>query len=225
MTNSILAFAAPVQAESIPAWIWLLLVAAGIVATVTDVRHTRIPNWLTLPLLAAGLLYGFMHAGLPGLGHAALGAVAAGLVMVIGYIMFGGGAGDAKIMMAFGAWLGFDASIILMLAVTITGFVQALVVIISRGGLRDIPISLFHSLVPSDMPPNRQCAANSWVRQKPLNQLKLPQFRPVAPARKDGFPTRPPSWLEPWWRGGTGRNMERSVEEPEAPIPPRGRDD
>ncbi|NBX32808.1 MAG: prepilin peptidase [Planctomycetes bacterium] len=93
MTNSILAFAAPVQAESIPAWIWLLLVAAGIVATVTDVRHTRIPNWLTLPLLAAGLLYGFMHAGLPGLGHAALGAVAAGLVMVIGYIMFGGGAG------------------------------------------------------------------------------------------------------------------------------------
>jgi Flp pilus assembly protein protease CpaA len=147
MTNSILAFAAPVQAESIPAWIWLLLVAAGIVATVTDVRHTRIPNWLTLPLLAAGLLYGFMHAGLPGLGDAALGAVAAGLVMVIGYIMFGGGAGDAKIMMAFGAWLGFDASIILMLAVTISGFVQALVVIISRGGLRDVPITIFHSLV------------------------------------------------------------------------------
>lgn len=145
MTTTILAIASPIPAESIPAWTWLLLIAAGVVASVTDLRHTRIPNWLTLPLLGGGLLYAVLHGGLAGLGQAAAGAGAAGLVMIIGYIMFGGGAGDAKLMMALGAWIGFDASIILTFGVTIAGFIQAMVVVISRGGLKDVPITIFHS--------------------------------------------------------------------------------
>jgi Flp pilus assembly protein protease CpaA len=107
--------------------------------------------------------------------------------MVIGYIMFGGGAGDAKIMMAFGAWLGFDASIILMLAVTITGFVQALVVIISRGGLRDIPISLFHSLVTV------RFATKQAMRGKfmgPAEAAESAEITSISPSRP-----RPQGWV------------------------------
>lgn len=145
MTTTILAIARPIAAEGIPAWTWLLLIAAGVVASVTDLRHTRIPNWLTLPLLGGGLLYAVLHGGLAGLGQAAAGAGVAGFAMIIGYIMFGGGAGDAKLMMALGAWLGIDASIILTLAVTIAGFIQAMAAVISRGGLKDVPLTILHS--------------------------------------------------------------------------------
>ena len=93
MTHTILAFAGPEPVEVIPAWIWLLLIAAGVVASLTDLRSTRIPNWLTLPLLAGGLLYASAH-GLPAVGQALAGMVAAGLFLVIAYILFGGGAGQ-----------------------------------------------------------------------------------------------------------------------------------
>ena len=118
MTHTILAFAGPEPVEVIPAWIWLLLIAAGVVASITDLRNTRIPNWLTLPLLAGGLMYASSQ-GLPAVGQALAGMVAAGLFLVIAYILMGGGAGDAKLMLAFGSWLGFDASMILMLGVAI----------------------------------------------------------------------------------------------------------
>jgi len=206
MTTTILAFASPVPAESIPAWTWLLLIAAGVVASITDLRHTRIPNWLTLPLLAGGLLYAVLHAGLPGLGQAAAGASTAGLIMIIGYIMFGGGAGDAKLMMAFGAWLGFDASIILMLGVTITGFVQAMVVVISRGGLRDVPITIFHSMItvrhaskqvwrgkamgPVEIDESTEIALNSAPRPRPKGWV------PYAPAILAGT-------IVTWWYWAT----------------------
>jgi Flp pilus assembly protein protease CpaA len=144
MTHTILAIADPDPVEVIPAWIWLLLIAAGVVASITDLRNTRIPNWLTLPLLAGGLLYASTQ-GLPAVGHAVAGMVTAGLFLVIAYILMGGGAGDAKLMLAFGSWLGFDASMILMLGVAITGFVQSVTIITFRGGLRDVPIAIFHS--------------------------------------------------------------------------------
>lgn len=146
MTNtlaSILAAEGPVRAAPVPPWIWLLLVVSATVACVTDMRSMRIPNWLTLPLLAGGLTYGAIMGGWTGFLHSAAGAAIAGLVFVLGYVAFGGGAGDAKIMLAFGAWLGIEPSMVLMMGVTIAGFFQALVVVASRGGIRDIPLAIF----------------------------------------------------------------------------------
>jgi prepilin peptidase CpaA len=139
----ILAAEPPTAQPSVPAWVWGLLVACAGIACVTDMRSMRIPNWLTLPLLAGGLVYGTMMGGWMGLLQSLAGSAIAGMVFVIGYVAFGGGAGDAKIMLAFGAWIGIDPSMILMLGVTIAGFFQALVVVATRGGVRDIPLAIF----------------------------------------------------------------------------------
>ena len=92
---SITLAAVPPPMAEVPAWIWALIIIAASIACVTDLRATRIPNWLTLPLLAAGLAYWTVIDGWSGLGFSSAGMGVAGLVFIIGYAMFGGGAGDA----------------------------------------------------------------------------------------------------------------------------------
>ena len=128
-------------------WIWLLLVVAGSVATVTDMQAMRIPNWLTLPLFAAGLCYALLAGGTSGLYESLAGAAAAGALFVAAYAMLGGGAGDAKLMLAFGSWLGFEASITLLVCVTAVGFLFAVAVVVSRSGVREIPGVIFVSII------------------------------------------------------------------------------
>ncbi len=123
----------------IPTWVWLLLVVAGLVATITDLRAMRIPNWLTFPLFFGGLAYSAITGGLPGLGTSLGGAAIAGGLFLAAYIIAGGGAGDAKMMMAIGAWLGWQPSVVLVLGVTVAGFLYAMVVTATRGSIFDIP--------------------------------------------------------------------------------------
>lgn len=141
------ALAAPVAASTIaPPWVWLMLCAAGVVATITDLRSMRIPNWLTLPLLAAGLAFGAATGGWDGL-RAGLGGMAlAGGIFVCAYIMAGGGAGDAKLMMAIGSWLNYRQAVVLVLTVTVCGFLWAMIVVARRSSVRDIPTYLLGGL-------------------------------------------------------------------------------
>jgi Flp pilus assembly protein protease CpaA len=127
----------------VPTWKWLVVVACTLVACVTDLRAMRIPNWLTLPMLAAGLTVAAVADGGHGFLLALAAAAIAGAVFVFGYMAFGGGAGDAKLMMACGAWLGVETSILLMLTVTVAGFLQALIVAATRGGVASVPFIVF----------------------------------------------------------------------------------
>jgi len=128
-------------------WVWVLLLVAGSIATVTDLRSMRIPNWLTLPLLGAGIAHGGWMSGFAGLGDSLAGAAIAGGIFLAAYALAGGGAGDAKLMMALGSWLGLDASVPLVLGVTASGFVYAMIVTVARGSIRDVPIVIFHGLM------------------------------------------------------------------------------
>lgn len=133
--------------DAVPAWVWSTLVMACLTASFTDLRSMRIPNWLTLPLLAAGLTYGGMRGGWNGAGDAALGALVAGGIFIAAYAIAGGGAGDAKLMMALGAWLGLYPSVVLVLAVTVCGAVWAILVTVYRDGPRAVPVLLMHSVL------------------------------------------------------------------------------
>jgi len=97
-------------------------------ACVTDLRTRRIPNVLTFGAALAGLLYQFVSGGIDGLGHAALGWLAGGLIFILPFAVRGLGGGDVKLLAALGAWLGPADVVWLSLYTGVAGGVMAIVV-------------------------------------------------------------------------------------------------
>ena len=131
---SVLASAASASAL----WVtpWAIIIVAGAVAAAIDLRTRRIPNRLTGPLLLGGLLWGMtcsvgwfappnpIVSG--GLGDSLLGALVAGLPFFILWMARGSGAGDAKLMMAIGAWMGMKAGLLVLICTALAGGVVVL---------------------------------------------------------------------------------------------------
>jgi prepilin peptidase CpaA len=113
--------------QSVPAVQWGTVLGASLAAAVTDARSRRIPNWLTGSVLTAGLV----HAVLVGGGLGLLDATAACLVLALPYVILfalaGGGAGDAKLMGAIGAWLGLVYGTATLVAVCLSGVIMGLI--------------------------------------------------------------------------------------------------
>ncbi|HZY83345.1 MAG TPA: A24 family peptidase, partial [Gemmataceae bacterium] len=93
-----------------PLWfISLAMVAAAVI----DGWKLKVPNWLTFPLVLSGWGLGLLHScgvlegtGEGGIG-ASLAATAIGFALLFPVYAIGGmGAGDVKMTMGFGAWIG-----------------------------------------------------------------------------------------------------------------------
>ena len=115
----------------------VLVIGAGVAATVVDIRERRVPNVLTMGIASVGLLLAMAGFGTVTIGGA-LGGLALGLALLMPAHIFGAtGAGDVKLLAAFGALLGpadvFDA----FLRAAILGGVMALTVALWRGRLRE----------------------------------------------------------------------------------------
>jgi len=112
---------------------WLVVLIASCVGAVIDGRSRRLPNALTLPLWAVGLGYSAWLGGVSGLG----GALAASMVLALPYVLLfafaGGGAGDAKMMGAVGAWLGLWHGAAALVGIAVMGGVAGVVVSVCRG--------------------------------------------------------------------------------------------
>jgi prepilin peptidase CpaA len=86
---------------------------AMVVAAVIDGWKLKVPNWLTFPLILSGWLLGLLHtcglfpsSGVGGIG-AALAGTALGFALLLPVYAIGGmGAGDVKMQMGFGSWIG-----------------------------------------------------------------------------------------------------------------------
>jgi prepilin peptidase CpaA len=95
-------------------WPIVFICLAMIVAAVIDGWKLKVPNWLTFPLILSGWLLGILHyfevpLGESGQGTfgASLAGTALGLVLLLPIYAIGGmGAGDVKMQMGFGAWVG-----------------------------------------------------------------------------------------------------------------------
>ncbi len=128
---------------------WGAVLGASLVAAAMDMRSGRIPNWLTLPVAAGGMIYAAFSGGFAGLGQ----AIAAWALLMLPYFLLfvlgRGGAGDAKMMGAIGAWLGLREGIIALCCVCIVGGVVAVLRMLChderRVILRNVTTSLYVS--------------------------------------------------------------------------------
>lgn len=108
---------------------WSLLVSA-----VVDQLDYRLPDLLTLPMMASGLLLSFLLPDARPLDHLAGAAVGYGSLTALAAVYRlmrhreGLGPGDAKLLAAVGAWMGWKA----LPAVVLIGCVAALALFLVR---------------------------------------------------------------------------------------------
>lgn len=109
---------------------WLLIVAVSaftLTAAVCDYRSKKIPNRLTVPGFIAAVLFhcitGSLEAGWSGFGSGllhALGGFGVGFgILLVLWLVGGGGAGDVKLMGAVGAWLGAKNTFVVFVVSTV----------------------------------------------------------------------------------------------------------
>lgn len=115
---------------------WIVVICASLAAAASDIVSRRIPNALTLPLLGAALVWNALQGGLPGFGASVAGAAIAGFPFLILFAFAGGGAGDAKMMCAVGAWLGIAHGVVALASVCAAGIVLAVGFAAAKSRLR-----------------------------------------------------------------------------------------
>ena len=130
----------PVIQFSRPAMgIEVLLLAAVLVAAITDIRWRRIPNWLTAGTVALGFVLNALNTyptPMEGLWLAAKGFALAFSLNLIMYALRMTGAGDVKLMAAIGALVGCSNFMGIFLLNAIIGGVLGLILVIAKGRAR-----------------------------------------------------------------------------------------
>lgn len=132
--------------ERLAVFQWGIVFGASLVAAGCDLRTRRIPNVLTFPLLVIGLIWAIWHGGLLSLAEAAGACILLALPYVFLFVFAHGGAGDAKLMGAIGAWLGLTQGVIVLCCVATAGIVLAIAKAIAQRQAKIVLTSVFVSV-------------------------------------------------------------------------------
>lgn len=129
-----------------PAAAALLLTWALIALSVIDFEKQLLPDDITLPLLWLGLLLALFPV-FTDLRSSVIGAMAGYLSLWSVYHLFrlltgkeGMGYGDFKLLALFGAWQGWQTLIAIIIVSSVVGAVVGLLLIITQGRDRNIPM-------------------------------------------------------------------------------------
>lgn len=110
-----------------------LLIPAILYASWVDYAERRVPNWLNAAIALVGLIAQAAFAGWEGVFVGLLGLAVGFAVLIVPWLMHGMGAGDVKLMMAIGCWLGPWLTLLSFAVGGVIGGVAAVVMIVSTG--------------------------------------------------------------------------------------------
>jgi prepilin peptidase CpaA len=114
----------------------VIVMTAGVIATIVDVRTRRVPNVLTLALAASGALLSAAGGGNVTFVASLAGCVLGLALMLPGHVFGATGAGDVKLLAAYGTLLGPAGILGAFIRTAIVGGVIALIVAFARGRVR-----------------------------------------------------------------------------------------
>lgn len=102
--------------------LYIMAISVGIftvIAAITDYKARKIYNVLTVPFFVLGIVYQAVFNGWEGLMYGGLGFAAGFGSFFLIWMAGGGAAGDVKMMGALSVWLGFKATIAVMIVGTL----------------------------------------------------------------------------------------------------------
>jgi prepilin peptidase CpaA len=121
---------------------WAIILFGCLVAAAYDVQSRRIPNWLTGSLLLGGVIWSASFGGIAGFGNALAACVLLALPFLVLFVFAGGGAADAKLMGAIGAWVGVRHGLVVLIAVLVAGTILGVVYAVIKRRMQSVLINL-----------------------------------------------------------------------------------
>jgi prepilin peptidase CpaA len=121
-------------------WRLITLFAFLVGGAVIDCWKLKVPNWLTFSMMLSGLALGAAEAGFSGF-VASLALLGFGFLLLWPLYAIGGmGAGDVKLQMGFGAWVGAIYGLADGFWIVLYGFCSAAIV----GGILAVGLMIWH---------------------------------------------------------------------------------
>ena len=111
---------------------WSVVGGVCLIAVMWDLARCRIPNYLVVPVFLGGLAWGAFVGGVGGLGSALAGSILLSVPYVLLFATAGGGAGDAKLMAAIGAWLGVVSGLLALACVSVVAVAVGVAVAVRK---------------------------------------------------------------------------------------------
>ena len=112
----------------------ILLIFVGLytaAAAVTDLRTQKIPNWLTVTGAVLGLLYHTLAGTQLGFVGSLLGLLVGFSLLLLPFVLGGGGGGDVKLLAGLGAWVGWKLVLVIFAFSACIGLVIAMCVMVA----------------------------------------------------------------------------------------------
>jgi prepilin peptidase CpaA len=162
---------------------WGWAAGASLLGAIFDLRTRRIPNRLTVPVFVAALGWAVWVAGLAGLADAVSGSLLVSAPYVVLFLLASGGAGDAKLMAAVGAWLGVINGLIALVCVAAAGVIMAVILAAAQKRLRQVLSSTVTA------------ATGAWVQLLAGGRLADTSIGIPAPGRMQRMPYGPAIFL------------------------------
>nr|HQA00317.1 A24 family peptidase [Phycisphaerae bacterium] len=100
-----------------------------------DYSERRVPNWLNASIAALGFMAQGWFFGWSGLAAGALGLLVGFATLIVPWLMHGMGAGDVKLMMAIGVWLGPWLTFLSFCVGAVVGGIIAVIMILATNRL------------------------------------------------------------------------------------------